>query len=368
MNLINYAAKTLSLATIVVGVSSTVMAQDIDKTPLNELIGTDELSFSAFLDTAFSYDFNKFDPRTRAYLTQPTRDREGQVNLAFADVKLDTENYRGRLALQAGSSVDINYSAEREESFKYIQEAYGGVKLAEGLWFDAGVYLSHIGLESWISRDNWSYTRLLMSEFSPYYESGAKLSYEASQNLTLQLHYLNGWQNVTNFDGRSAIGTQVAYTFDNKASIISNGFIGKEANGSERGTRLFHNLIVKAPPIGKWDLAASFDAGSQQLEGGGNGQWYAWGLLSRYSISDTVKLSARAEQYLDNKNVLIGTPNGDPFKTIGFSGGVDYEVVKGLWWRNEYRAFIAEKSVFASNQDGSKNTDHFLITSLSYTF
>lgn len=368
IKLVSYTVRVIILLTFAASLSNTVSADEIENASIVKSTNTEEFSFSAFLDTAFSYGFNKFDPRNRAYLTQPTRDQEVQVNLAFVDIKLDTERYRGRIALQAGSSVDRNYSAENEEVFRYVQESYGGLKLADGLWLDGGIYLSHIGLESWISRDNWSYTRLLMSEFSPYYESGVKLSYEASKNLTLQLHYLNGWQNITNFDGRSALGTQVAYTFENKTSIVSNSFVGKEPNENSCGTRLFSNFILKAPPIGKLELASSFDVGSQQLDEGGNGQWYAWGLLSRYSVSDSFKLSARAEQYLDGKNILVATSNGEPFKSIGFSVGVDYEIAKGLWWRSEYRAFIAEKYVFATNQTGIKNADSFVISSLSYTF
>lgn len=63
-------------------------ADEVEKTPLNKLIGTEELTFSGFVDTAFSYDFNKFDPRNRSYLTQPTRDREMQLTSQSDEVVL----------------------------------------------------------------------------------------------------------------------------------------------------------------------------------------------------------------------------------------------------------------------------------------
>jgi hypothetical protein len=345
------------------GCFTIAQSEELDSRKKAELSLPDNVSLSGFIDTAFSYDFNNFQPRNRSYLTQPTRDREYHINLAYFDTKLDSENYRGRLAVQAGNSVDTNYAAEKNYGIRYIQESTAGLKLAEGLWLDGGIYLSHIGFEGWISRDNWSYTRLLMSEFSPYYESGVKLSYAATENLNLQFHYLNGWQNISNFDGRSAIGTQVAYTFDNKASIISNGFVG-----DEDGTRLFHDLIFKLPPIERLELAVAFDVGSQQRIYAGSAQWYTWGLLSRYSINDSLRLNFRAEQFLDDKNVLAATPNEEPFKTIGFSVGFDYELYKNLWWRNEYRTFIAENPIFRANYNGVKSTDHFVVSSLSYTF
>src|SRR5262249_43105333 len=127
--------------------------------------------------------FNDFHPRTRAYLTQPVRDREPSVNLGYGEIKLNTDRFRGRLAIQGGQSVEQNYAAEPEQGVKYIQEAVLGTTLGEDLWVDAGIYFSHIGAESWISSNDWAYTRLLASDFTPYYQSGAKLSYQPTTAL-----------------------------------------------------------------------------------------------------------------------------------------------------------------------------------------
>ena len=59
-----------------------------------------------------------------------------------------------------------------------IQEAYVGYRVTDKLWIDEGIYFSHIGFESWISRDNWTYTRSLDAEFTPYYQSGVKATYQ----------------------------------------------------------------------------------------------------------------------------------------------------------------------------------------------
>ena len=325
-------------------------------------IAFEGFTFHAFADTLLSLDTTPFRPRTRQYLTQPTRDREGQINLAYIDANLDAEQWRGRLALQAGSSVDANYAAESEQGWRYVQEAVVGYKLTDKLWLDVGIYFSHIGAETWISRDNWSYTRLLASDFSPYYNSGGKITYEASEALTVQLHLINGWQNITDFDGRTALGTQVAYKFPNNGNLTYNTFLGKESEG----VRFFNDIVAKAPPIGALDLAALFDIGMQERTLGGHDQWYTWALLSRYNVSGSFKLNARVEQFIDKSNVLVITPNNLPFRTLGLSFGFDQEIVQQLWFRTEYRVFIGEESVFGQEQ--MNNTDQFVVTSLSYTF
>jgi len=352
------------LALLLILSSTYVYAEDAQIATLQSILGKDELTFSGFIDTAFSYGFNHFDPRQRAYLTQPSRNREGQINLAYLEAKLTKETFRFRLATQAGSSVDVNYGAEAEKGVRYIQEASIGTKLGPSLWLDGGIYLSHIGLESFISKDNWAYTRLLASDFSPYYQSGAKLSYEVSKSLNLQLHYINGWQNISDFSGRNALGTQVSYSFETGDSLIYNTFLGSESEG----TRFFNDFIFKLAPIGKLELAALFDIGNQQQTSGDTDQWYSWAVLSRYTICPEVKFITRVEQYIDRENVIVRTPSNDPFSSLGFSTGIDVELYPKLLWRSEYRAFVAQNSIFATDSEQLKRTDHFVISSLSYSF
>ena len=77
---------------------------------------------------------------------------------------------------------------------RFLQEAFAGYRVSPSLWVDAGIMLAPFGAENWISRDNWTYTRSWMGEFSPYYQAGIRASYEITDHLLVQLHVLNGWQ------------------------------------------------------------------------------------------------------------------------------------------------------------------------------
>ncbi len=91
---------------------------------------------------------------------------------------LDHARYRARFTLQAGTYANDNYQAE-PGVLRNVFEAWAGLALNRGntLWIDAGVLPSHLGFESAVSMDNWTLTRSLSTESSPYYLAGVRLEY-----------------------------------------------------------------------------------------------------------------------------------------------------------------------------------------------
>ena len=77
--------------------------------------------------------------------------------------------------MAAGTYMNANYAAE-PEYLKNIYEANAGIKISknENLWIDVGILPSHIGFETAIRKDNWTLTRSMVAENSPYYESWRK--------------------------------------------------------------------------------------------------------------------------------------------------------------------------------------------------
>ncbi len=251
-----------------------------------------EVTFGAFLDTYYGFDLNQ-PTGDRGFTTQAIRHNEFSVNLAYVDVKLEKEKVHGRLSLQAGSSVYANYSTEKRygaagsaqlaDVMRHVQEAYGGYLLTPDLWIDAGIFFSHIGIESFVSKDNWNYTRSLAADFSPYYQTGVRLNYQLSPTWFASLQVLNGWQNLIETNGDKALGMQVTYTPSESVSFAYNNFIGREAE-----FRFFNNFIVKAKLTPKWSIAASSDIGFQKKPAGsGYSMWYAETLLTQYRLTDT---------------------------------------------------------------------------------
>ncbi len=119
------------------------------------------------------------------------------LNLGLVHVGYAKQRMRAALGLMAGTYPQANLIAE-PELLRNIFEARVGLKLSKRkeLWLDAGVFPSHIGLESAIGIDNWTLTRSVIAENSPYYLSGARLTWTLSKKLELAALMMNGWQRI----------------------------------------------------------------------------------------------------------------------------------------------------------------------------
>ncbi len=145
------------------------------------------VSLSGFVDVYYMYDFNQPTQTGRQpFLFNHNRHNEMNLNLGFIKLEASHKKYRSKLALQAGTYVNDNYAAE-PETYKSLFEANVGFSLNKknNLWLDAGIFPSHIGFESAISSDNWTLTRSILAENSPYFLAGAKLGYAPTEKLSL---------------------------------------------------------------------------------------------------------------------------------------------------------------------------------------
>jgi hypothetical protein len=320
----------------------------------------EELSLHAFIDTTIAHDFNHLPTRYRPYTTQPYYSDEGSLNLGYVDAILNTDRYRGRIATQYGSSVVANYADEPHEFFRYIQEAYGGVKITDAWTVDAGIFSSHIGMESWISRDNYTVSRSIMADYSPYYQSGIRTGYDFSNELRLELHLIRGWQNISD-DREPAFGSSLAYSPAKSTKLTHNICIA-----NEHGKRVFNDFIVRHQLSEDFGISAAYDLGAQEREDDSRAWWHGWAIIPHYKISDTLAVAGRVERYVDPHQVMITTLSDRGFDTTGLSANIDTVVAKGLLWRNEYRAFISTKDIYP-RREGYSASDSFVMSSLIYS-
>lgn len=309
----------------------------------------------AFVDSYYAYDFNR--PIERKFTTQPVRHNELNINMAYLDATLTSENYRGRLALQGGDSVRKNTESEPGgETLEYIQEAYLGHKFGE-TWIDAGIFLGHIGAESWISKDNYTYSRSLNLDYVPYYSAGVRLHYES-----FQFQILNGWSNISENNSAKAIGMQYK-----RSHFTYNNFFGdEEVVSTSPRFRGYHNFIYHMADDKVWQFIGAFDVGHQsQQNNNGIDIWYATSLTARRVLDEKNAFAMRAEYYNDSHqaNVITGSLNG--FKVISTSVNFDHKILDNALWRNEVRGFYSADKIYPEGKNKLNHMDGFFVTSLS---
>lgn len=334
--------KTLLIiaATLLIGINAD--AQDEPK-----------IKISGYLETYYSYDFNNAADHNRPwFIYSHNRNNEVNLNLGYIKANYDSENIRANLAFMAGNYANANLSAE-PGVLKNVLEANAGIKLSKkaNLWLDAGVFSSHIGFESAVSKDCWVLTRNISSENTPYFESGAKVTYITEDGkFTAVVLYLNGWQRMTRQDGNSkaAGGMQLTWKPTEKITVNYSNYLGTEGADSVRVNRLYHNLYGIFQLSNAFGITVGVDYGTQQKTKGSSDRMHIISpvAIARYTFNPQWAVAGRFEYYRDKDGMLISTDTANGFKTTGYSMNVDYAPVKNAVVRLEGKVYDSKDKVF----------------------
>jgi hypothetical protein len=332
---------------------------------------TDSLAikWGGYVDTYFMYDFNNL-PRNQAShpFTTPSRHNEFNINLAHIEVRASSQNVHGALALHSGTAVRTNYAAEidNRELSQFIHEAWAGYQVANGLWIDAGIYPAPYGFESWMTKDNKTYSPSLVTNFSPFYQTGIRATWQVSDPLYVQIHIINGWQNIAETNNDKAVGISFGYVPTGILSVSYNNFIGNEQPvGTPSAIRFYNNLCTRLTLNKDLQFDMTTDYGIQKMKDI-NASWFGAALIGRYKISSIIAIAARTEYYKDENQVIYTTGTKDGFDGLGASANVDFQLSPALLWRTEGRIIISNSKVFNS-ADGPTDKSAFIVTSLAFT-
>ncbi len=337
---------------------------------------TGKLSFSGYLEVYSTRDMNATPNNERPPIFYNyKRTNEVAVNLAFIKANYQAGRTRASLAFMAGNYVTYNMANE-PASLRPLYEAYAGVKLSarKNLWIDAGVLPSHIGLESPEGKSQWTLTRSIAAEASPYYETGVRLHYQTdNKHWLMGLFVLNGWQRIQHIPANStpSFGTRLTYTPSDKLMLNYSTFIGNEFPDSAQQWRYFNNLHTVITLSEKWAVNGGFDIGFQQRtpSSPAYAMWYTPYMNLRYQFAEKWYACLRGEYYSDPDQVIAKTKTANGFQTLGYSINIDCHITPKAMWRIEYRGFNSKDAIFygTTNQTQSNLYNGFT-TCLAFSF
>ncbi len=342
-----------------------------------------KFTFSGFVDAYYVYDFNRpADNQRPDFLYNHTRHNEFSINLALLKGEYSSDRLRATVGLMAGTYSQYNLAHEQQQ-MRHIWEAHAGVRMAKGLWLDAGVFLSHIGFENAISTENYTLTRSIVAENTPYYLSGARLTYTPVQApWEFALIIANGWQNIreTERNSNKAVGTQVTYQPNERFTFNYSTLFSNEYPDLTPRWRYFHNLYAIWQLTDQVGLIGGFDIGMERSRVLGGRNLEAWlnpTAILRYQPINQFAIAARAEYYSDPGGIMIApqdfrtpppfasNPNG--FNTAGYSLNLDYIPVPGAMLRVEGRLFRSQDPIFV-RQNAFVRHNAAITTSVAVNF
>lgn len=324
-----------------------------------------ETLVGGFVDVYYAYSLQSHALRERSFTTQPLRHNEFSLNLGVVEIVRRGGAVRGRIALQTGTYVQSNLAAE-PELLKHVLEASAGARLADGIWVDLGIFPSHIGFEGILSRDNWTYSRSLLADYSPYYESGISVTAEISGRLTARGLILNGWQNIQENNDAKAAGAQIQFRPSDDVLLNWSSFAGNEQPDSVSSlVRFFNDVYCTIQFSPEWSAAAVFDVGVQQgAPGSPAAVWHGASLMARRSLGNPVSVTSRLEYFSDERGIVAPTGTSNNFRIIAGSVNFDVRQTTVLLWRIEGRLFRSADRIYPS-RSGPRRVDGFLVLSVS---
>src|ERR1700704_1127462 len=123
-------------------------------------------------------------------------------------------------------------------AYKYFSEANAGYhfNVNHGLNFDAGIFVSYIGLFSYYNFDNWAYQPSYVSSNTPWFFNGVRIQWFPTDKLKIEPWIINGWQSYGRLGSKPGLGGQILWRPTPWLSVVSNNYgMGEDTLGNGNG-------------------------------------------------------------------------------------------------------------------------------------
>ena len=307
-----------------------------------------KLNFNSYVDTYIATDNDKssktFDTNgvhnNRKYSYNDNLKNEFALNLAMITANVEYKNFaRLKITLQAGNLPEKAYSGFGPN----IQEAYIGINIIEGLWLDAGYFLTHIGGEVYFPKDNFLTSHSMVTYFEPFYHEGVRLMYENGP-FTAGFHLCNGNGIFQDNNDNKSFGLSFGYNMGSMLAVSYSGIYGNEEPAPNPAkNHLLHNICLNSTPIEKLNLKAQFDLGQKDdiVHDSANnkmksGSFTGISLQGKYQLIKKFSLAARYSNF-NNEDRVEGFGGTDIVKGSELAFGVEYKPIEKSYIRFEMR-------------------------------
>ncbi|MFM7721705.1 MAG: outer membrane beta-barrel protein [Bacteroidota bacterium] len=309
----------------------------------------DSIHFSGYTEIYFAQDQHNWNDHERPdFLYSHTSTNHFTLNTAVLDFKYSSDRIKTQLSLVEGTYANKVTSAEPIGfGAMYLGNVAYQLIPKNSLWLQAGVFPSHIGIETAIGFSNLSLSRSLAAENSPYYESGLNLQYNSKNNKWFySLLLLNGWQTMTlrAQQRRPDIGSQIQFKPNSNITLNHSTYYGEVAVVDSSQTRFFQNFYATFLLKEKWNIQLQADYGIQETgKERFNKNWNTGFFGIGYKANEKIQLAGRAEWINDENNLVLTSVTN---KMWGYSFNINYLLNEKLLLRAEWRNITTNKYAF----------------------
>ena len=336
------------------------------------LLDSKYLTGGIVLDANYTYSFN--NPIDHTIVGSTITSRHNELNLAMVSAGADFHHagVRGTLSLQYGSrpnlvqrndTTTLRGQFDLTEVHKYIREVNLGYHfdVLYGLNVDVGIFMSYIGMFSYLSFENWNYQPSHTADNTPWYFEGVRVQLFPTERLKIELWVVNGWQSYSKFSEAPGGGLSLNYRPREWLSLVSNDYFGVETRGDPGRVRFHTDNTLQlrylqrkgSPPVTRAALTATIDYGFEQ--GGAvtaDQQYFFSAILCHrlWLVRDLFAWTVGAGYMTNPGRYLVLTPPDPPSlqadKKFQVAPGLDFAAwdvsVNVDWMPNDYLTYRLE--------------------------
>ncbi|AEG01315.1 porin [Methylomonas methanica] len=222
-----------------------------------------------------------------------------------------------------------------------------------GITAKIGHFYTIIGYEVVTSPDNFFYSHAYTMQYGePFTHTGALLSYDINDWLSVTGGAVNGWDNFRQQPGAwDFLGGVTISPSDDTSLAIS--LISGDTNQTDNINTTMYSVVLQHSFTEKLHYVLQHDFGVYQngaANGGQNADWYGVNQYLTYDINDKLGAGVRAEWFRDSQGYRTGIGSGGSFYAV--TAGLNYAPNAWLKLRPELRY-----DYFGADGDGVKAYD-----------
>lgn len=292
-----------------------------------------QVNFSGYTDFYIAHD----NDNSRKIDGQPYRlfsfmdGKKNEFSLNIVNLAMDAkfDKVYGRISLHYGDLPAQAWTGP----YPAIQEAYAGVILSESFSIDAGYFLTHIGNEALLPKNNLLTSHSMVTFMEPFYHAGVRANWQVSEKFKATFLLINSMWNYVNTNENFGLGMSLFYGDDG----LNVSYSGAIANESIPGisTDIYNNVNFSYKG-GKTQLKVQFDLYSQIGESIKDRHTFGVSLTSHMGFNFIENLSGTARfSYVDNINGTVFTLPATTMLEV--AAGFEYKPSTNSYIRIEQR-------------------------------
>ncbi len=306
-----------------------------------------EFRISGYVSTYYAhYDDDTENNDFAQFPKLEPRNKQFSLNLALLTMQYKSQNLRSNITFHHGDVPESSWP----KTFELLQEANAGLKIHKNLWFDAGFFKTHIGLESFQPRENITSSMSIPNFFCPYYFSGAKLTFMPNSKLSVQASIFNGYNEYIDNNSNKALDFSANYTPNEHISMTYNFLTCDETPDKvkTKHQRYYQNVyasfIYKKLTVGV-DFHYCQQQNSLKKDTTKTANLYGAVVVAKYHLIKKLDLYGRLENFSDPDDILTGTLNIGQY-IRGGTLGIQFKPQEKAALSFEWRMLESDKLIF----------------------